>query len=93
MFHNRHWRYYEAYYNDQSEIGQQLVNAQNEHFENEGLGVQLNTIEKLMENSNNPTIALQNEYVSLAANITSHDWIEKKFMMDMYYNWCCLWID
>jgi hypothetical protein len=29
----------------------------------------------------------------LAANITSHDWIEKKFMMDMYYNWCCLWID
>ena len=45
-----HWRYYEAYYDDPCELGQQqLVKAQNEHFENEDMGVQLNTdhVEKL----------------------------------------------
>ena len=41
MFHIRHWRYYKAYYNDDTEIGRQLVKAQNEHFDNEGLGVRL----------------------------------------------------
>ena len=35
MFHIRHWRYYEAYYNDDIEIGV------NKHFDNKGLGVRL----------------------------------------------------
>ena len=41
MFHIRHWRYYEAYYNDTTSLGQQLVQAQKEHFDNEGMGVSL----------------------------------------------------
>ena len=43
MFHIRHWRYYEAYYNNTTSLGQQLVQAQKEHFDNEGMGVRLLT--------------------------------------------------
>ena len=39
MFHIRHWRYYKAYYNDCSDLDQQIVQAQMEHFANEGVGV------------------------------------------------------
>ena len=41
MFHIRHWRYYEAFYNDPTNLGQLLVKAQQEHFDNEGMGVRL----------------------------------------------------
>ena len=40
IFHIRHWRYYEAYYNDNTDLGRQLVQAQKEHFDNEG-GIRL----------------------------------------------------
>ena len=39
MFHNKHWRYYKADHNDSSDLGQQIVQAQMEHFANKGMGV------------------------------------------------------
>ena len=52
IFHFMDLKYYEAYHNDQSEPGGQIVKAQNECFKNEGLGVHLNNdkIERLMGN-------------------------------------------
>ncbi len=41
MFHKRHQWHYEAYYNDDTDLGQQLVQTQKGHFDNEGMGVRL----------------------------------------------------
>jgi hypothetical protein len=53
MFHIRHWRYYEAYYNDPTPLSQHLVQVQKEYFDIEGMGVRLTKeqIEKNMHNS------------------------------------------
>ncbi len=52
MFHIRHWWYYEAYHNDNTDLGRQLVQAQKEHLDNKGLGVRLsdNQINSLLQN-------------------------------------------
>ncbi len=52
MFHIRHFRYYEAFYNDSTDLGKQLVKAQKEHFDNEGMGVRLteDQINELLQN-------------------------------------------
>jgi len=52
MFHIQHWWYYEAFYNDSTDLGKQLVQAQKEHFDNEGLGVRLSDdqINSLLQN-------------------------------------------
>ncbi len=77
MFHIRHWRYYKAYYNDPSPIGQHLVQAQKEHFDNEGMGVRMlneqlyNIMQKL---SNDVTSRCSDNSITRSSNTAMNDW-------------------
>lgn len=95
MFHIRHWRYYEAYYNDQSKIGQHLVQAQKEHFDNEGMGVLLlsEQIELLHVNSANNVFFCIEENIQRAENTTTFDWTDAKFVLEKCSQGSCLWSD
>ncbi len=76
MFHIRHWRYYKAYYNYPTPIGQHLVQAQKEHFDNEGMGVRLlneqmdNIMQKL---SNDVTSRCNDDSITRSSNTTMND--------------------
>ena len=80
MFHIRHWWYYEAYYNDDTDLGRQLVQAQNKNFDNKGLGVRLSDdqINSLLQNDgcNGRT----EDGSKLASNTTFNDWTDAKFV-------------
>ena len=91
MFHIRHWRYYEAYYNDDTEIGRQLVKAQNKHFDNEGLGVRLSKdqINSLLQNDG--CKRRTEDGSKLASNTTLNDWTDAKFVKEKCMLGCCLW--
>ena len=91
MFHIRHWWYYKAYYNDDTEVGRQLVKAQNEHFDNEGLGVRLSKdqINSLLQNDG--CKRRTEDGSKLASNITLNDWTDAKFVKEKCMLGCCLW--
>ena len=93
MFHIRHWRYYEAYYNDNTDLGRQLVQAQKEHFDNEGLGVRLSDdqINSLLQNDGCEKHT--NDGSKLSSNTTFNDWTDAKFVKDKCTLGCCLWSD
>jgi hypothetical protein len=76
MFHIRHWCYYEAFYNDLTNLGQQLVQAQQEHFDNEGMGVRLTLkqVEKLMNTDGYDRHA--EDEVMMSSNTTCNDWTD-----------------
>ena len=82
MFHIRHWRYYEAYYNDTTSLGQQSVQAQKEHFDNEGMGVHLlsEQYNKIVINLDDSTEADIGENVKQFSNTTLNDWIDAQLL-------------
>jgi len=86
MFHIRHWRYYEAYYNDQSKLGQHLVQAQKEHFDNEGMGVRL--LSEQIE-----ILKGIEENIQRAKNTTTNDWLEAQFVIAKSSQGSYLWSD
>ena len=80
MFHIRHWRYYEAFYNDSTDLGKQLVQAQKEHFDNEGLCVRLieDQINELLQNDGCERRSEDGYWMS--SNTTCNDWTDAKFV-------------
>jgi hypothetical protein len=90
MFHIRHWRYYEAFYNDPTNLGQLLVKAQQEHFDNEGMGVRLTLeqVEKLMKTDE--YVRHVKDDAMLSSNTTFNDWTDAKFVKDRCCEGCCL---
>jgi hypothetical protein len=83
MFHISHWRYYEAYYDDQTPLGQHLVQAQKEHFNNEGMGVRLTKeqIEKIMHNSLDDESSSIDDNIMRESNTSLNDWTDAKFVI------------
>ena len=94
MFHIRHWRYYKAYYNDPSPIGQHLVQAQKEHFDNEGMGVHL--LNEQMDNimpklSNDVRSKCSDDSITGSSNTTMNDWTNPKYVLKKCTQVSCLW--
>ena len=93
MFHIRHWQYYEACYNDNTNLGRQLVQAQKKYFDNKGLGVRLsdNLINSFLQNDG---CKQQTEDGSkLSSNTIFNDWTDAKFVKNKCILGCCLWSD
>ena len=92
MFHIRHWRYYEAYYNDPTHLGQQLVQAQKEHFDNEGMGVRLmkEQVEKITHESGDDESSTIDDNIIRASNTTLNDWADAKFVITKCTQGSCL---
>jgi hypothetical protein len=90
MLHIRHWRYYEAFYNDPTNLGQLLVRAQQEHFDNEGMGVRLTPeqVEKLMKTDE--YVRHVEDDAMLSYNTTLYDWADARFVKDKCREGCCL---
>ncbi len=93
VFYIKHWRYYEANYNDNTDLGRQLVQAQKEHFDNEGLGVRLSDdqINSLLQNDGCERHTEDGS--KLSSNTTFNDWTDAKLVKDKCILGCCLWSD
>ncbi len=93
MFHSRHWRYYEAYYNNSTRLGQQLVQAQKEHFDNEGMGVRVlsEQYKKIVINLDNQQEADIMGSVMRFSGTSLNDWIDSQFVVEKSIRGCCLW--
>jgi hypothetical protein len=92
LFHIRHWRYYEAYYNDPTPLGQHLVQAQKEHFDNEVMGVRLmmEHIEKTMHNSVDDESSSIDDNIMRSSNTTLNDWTDANFVIAKCTQGSCL---
>lgn len=86
------WRYYEAYHNDDYNIGKQLVQAQSEHFQNEGMGVQLNKaqVDRLLESFQNMGDNKDCESISFDNNTNMSDWMHEMYVLQKCQKGTCL---
>ena len=78
-------------YNQGGELGQQLVNVQNEHFKNEGVCIQfsMGQLKILMESLNNVSHVENNENIAMDSNTQLNDLIEAKFVKKKCRHRCC----
>ncbi len=93
IFHIRHWRYCNAYYNDSIDLGQQIDQAQMEHFAHEGMRVclLLHQLVELSDGVDDSTRSNEDENILISSNTTSNDWTEAKFVLEKCIAGCCLW--
>ena len=82
MIHVRYWKVYHAHYNENSELGKELVRAQQQHFDCETMGIQVSddTIRKARLSNG------QTSFPIFFLGTTTEDYNEALFVLDSR---CC----
>jgi hypothetical protein len=81
MMHVRHWKVYDAHYGDTTKLGRLMIQAQEEHFMNEGMGVCITDGQNKNLAKTPNEMKFERKSVHLCQNTSIQDVAQAKFVI------------